>query len=448
MKVTVFGSGYVGLVTGACLAESGHHVVCVDIDENKISLLNHGEAPIHEPGLKDLIVRNQKSGRLHFTVDIADGVAYGLFQIIAVGTPPGEDGSADLKHVLAVARSIGKNMDRYRIIINKSTVPVGTADQVRNCIASELEMRNKPIDFDVVSNPEFLKEGAAVADFMKPDRIIVGSHSEHAKALIDQLYASFNRNHDRILYMDPRSAELTKYAANSMLATKISFINELANLAEKVGADIELVRQGVGSDSRIGYQFIYPGCGYGGSCFPKDVKALIHSAKEAGCETNLLQAVEAVNERQKHVLFKKIKSYFHADLGGRTIALWGLAFKPETNDMREAPSRVLMEELWDEGVTVRAYDPVATREAERIYGQRKDLVLCKTAEAALEGADALAIVTEWRAFDSVNFENIKTALKHPVIFDGRNLYDPEIMASQGIAYFAVGRRLPNEQDYS
>jgi len=439
MKVTVFGSGYVGLVTGACMAESGHKVVCLDIDEDKIARLNHGEVPIHEPGLETLIARNLESSRLNFTTDVVKGVGHGLFQIIAVGTPPNEDGSADLKYMLAVAQTIGENMSDYRIIINKSTVPVGTADRVRDCIANELNRRNQSIGFDVVSNPEFLKEGAAIGDFMKPDRIVVGSSSEHAKRMMDKLYAPFNRNHDRVLYMDPRSAELTKYAANSMLAAKISFINELAGIAEKVGADIEHVRQGIGSDSRIGYQFIYPGCGYGGSCFPKDVKALIYSARTTGHEARLLQAVEMVNDHQKHVLFKKIRSYFHDDLKGRTIALWGLAFKPGTDDMREAPSRTLMADLWKAGAAVQAFDPVAMREADRIYGQRQGLTLCASAEAALEGADALAIVTEWKGFNNMDIENLKAVLKYPVIFDGRNLYDPATMASLGIDYFAIGR---------
>jgi len=441
LKVTIFGSGYVGLVTGACLAESGHNVMCVDIDEEKISRLNRGEMPIHEPGLDVMFVRNQEAGRLRFTTDIAHGVRHGLFQFIAVGTPPDEDGSADLQYVLSVARSIGMHMSDYRIILDKSTVPVGTGDKVKCCIADELNKRNQTIDFDVVSNPEFLKEGAAIVDFMKPDRIVVGSSSERAKKLIDKLYAPFNRNHNRIIYMDLPAAELTKYAANAMLATKISFINEIAGIADKVGADIEQVRHGIGSDSRIGYQFIYPGCGYGGSCFPKDVKALIHSSDEMGYDAQLLHAVDRVNDQQKHVLFHKIESYFHGDLKGRTIALWGLAFKPSTDDMREAPSRVLMDDLWQAGALVRAYDPVAMQEAHRIYGERDDLILCASVEETIEGADALAIVTEWRIFNGVDFENIKAKLTHPVIFDGRNLYDPEMLASLGIDYFAIGRGL-------
>jgi len=442
MKATVFGSGYVGLVTGACLAESGHHVVCVDVDEEKISCLNRGDVPIHEPGLDNLIRQNREAGLLSFTTDICAAVAHGTFQFIAVGTPPDEDGSADLKYVLSVARSIGENMSGYRIVIDKSTVPVGTADRVRDCINDAISDRNQTLDFDVVSNPEFLKEGAAIADFMKPDRIVVGHSSQKAARMMGRLYAPFNRNHDRIIYMDLRSAELTKYAANSMLATKISFINELSGIAEVVGADIEQVRQGIGSDSRIGYQFIYPGCGYGGSCFPKDVKALIHSARKRGHEASLLQAVEEVNDRQKHVLFNKIQHYFKGDLRGRTIALWGLAFKPKTDDMREAPSRVLMEDLWNEGALVRAYDPVAMQEARRIYGERPDLTLCNTADATLEGADALAVVTEWRGFNRVNFEKICSTLKHPVVFDGRNIFDPEILSDFGIDYFAIGRGLP------
>ncbi|MCC5870601.1 MAG: UDP-glucose/GDP-mannose dehydrogenase family protein [Gammaproteobacteria bacterium] len=441
MKITIFGTGYVGLVTGACLAESGNHVLCVDIDEAKIEGLKAGRIPIYEPGLEALVKRNFEAGRLQFTTDIAKAVAHGLFQFICVGTPPDEDGSADMRHVLTVARSIGEHMSDYRIIVDKSTVPVGTADHVSEAIDEALAARGQKIEFDVVSNPEFLKEGAAVEDFMKPDRIIVGTDNPRTAELLKSLYEAFNRNHDRLIVMDVRSAELTKYAANAMLATKISFMNELANLAEQFGADIEHVRIGIGSDPRIGYHFIYPGAGYGGSCFPKDVKALAHSARKVGVTAELLEAVESVNARQKQVLFTKISNYFDGRLSGRTIALWGLAFKPNTDDMREASSRVLMEALWAAGATVRAYDPEARKETARLYGDRKDLVLCKSPEAALEGADALAVVTEWREFRSPDFELIREKLAEPVIFDGRNLYDPEMMERLGFRYYGIGRGL-------
>ncbi len=440
MKVTIFGSGYVGLVTAACLADAGNHIVCVDVDARKIEMLRAGEVPIHEPGLEEVVKRNVAAGRLSFTLDAAAGIAHGLFQLIAVGTPPDEDGSADLRHVLAVARTIGEGMDEYKVVITKSTVPVGTADKVRATLAAALAARGVTIEHDTVSNPEFLKEGAAIADFMKPDRIVVGADNPRAADLMRSLYEPFTRNHDRMIVMDIRSAELTKYAANAMLATKISFMNELANLAERLGADIESVRHGIGSDPRIGYSFIYPGVGYGGSCFPKDVKALARSAADAGYETPILKAVEAVNERQKTRLFGKIAAHF-GSLTGRTIALWGLAFKPNTDDMREAPSRVLLEALWAAGVRVRAYDPVAMPEARRLYGERKDLVLCPTAMQALAGADALAIVTEWQEFRSPDFQAIISALRQPVIFDGRNLYDPSQMAELGVAYHAIGRGL-------
>jgi len=439
LRVTIFGSGYVGLVTGACLADAGNEVLCVDIDAARIARLNAGEVPIHEPGLDELIARNRDKGRLSFTTDGAAGVAHGLFLMIAVGTPPDEDGSADLRHVLAVARTIGEHLGEYRIVMTKSTVPVGTSDRVRETVAAALAGRGVQVEFDVVSNPEFLKEGAAVADFMKPDRVIVGTDNPRTAELLKALYQPFTRSHERMLVMDLRSAELTKYAANAMLATRISFMNELANLAERLGADIEKVRAGIGSDPRIGYAFIYPGIGYGGSCFPKDVKALERSAREAGMEARILGAVEAVNERQKGVLFDKIRRYFGTRLAGRTIALWGLAFKPNTDDMREAPSRVLMEALWQAGASVRAYDPVAMDEARRIYGQRPDLVLCERATAALEGADALAICTEWQEFRSPDFERLRTVLREPVVFDGRNLYEPALLAAQGIRYFAIGR---------
>jgi len=442
LKVTVFGSGYVGLVTGACFADAGNQVVCVDIDAAKVARLQKGEIPIHEPGLEQLVHRSLEKGRLKFTTDAVAGVRHGLFQFIAVGTPPEEDGSADLSHVLAVAETIGRHMTEFRIIVDKSTVPVGTADKVRERIERTLGERSVNLEFDVVSNPEFLKEGAAVTDFMKPDRIVVGTDDPRTAELLRSLYEPFTRNRDRMIVMDVRSAELTKYAANAMLATKISFMNEMANVAERVGADIEKVRLGIGSDPRIGYSFIYPGAGYGGSCFPKDVKALIYSAREHGLDARLLASVEAVNERQKSVLFEKINSYFHGKLSGRTLALWGLAFKPNTDDMREAPSRTLMDALWSAGATVRAYDPVAMPEARRAYGERADLVLAESAEQALAGADALAIVTEWQEFRSPDFDVIRDALRSPAIFDGRNLYDPALVRSFGLRYFAIGRGEP------
>jgi UDPglucose 6-dehydrogenase len=438
MRITIFGSGYVGLVTGACLADAGNNVVCVDVDERKIEMLKRGEVPIHEPGLDAVVKRNFDAGRLRFTTSAKEGVDHGLFQLIAVGTPPDEDGSADLRYVLAVARSIGEHMSDYKVVITKSTVPVGTADRVREAVGKSLAQRKAAIEFDMVSNPEFLKEGAAINDFMRPDRVIVGTDSERAADLLRSLYEPFTHNRDRMIVMDVRSAELTKYAANAMLATKISFMNELANLAEHFGADIESVRVGIGSDPRIGYAFIYPGVGYGGSCFPKDVQALKRSADEVGYEASVLTAVESVNNRQKHVLFNKIKAHF-GDLRGKTIALWGLAFKPNTDDMREAASRVLMESLWAAGARVRAYDPVAMPECRRIYGERADLVLCKSSPDVMEGADALAIVTEWREFRSPDFDHIKAALRTPAIFDGRNLYDPEQMAQAGFSYYAIGR---------
>ena len=438
MRITIFGSGYVGLVTGACLADAGSNVVCVDVDERKVAMLNRGEVPIHEPGLDEVVKRNFEARRLRFTTSAEEGVKHGLFQLIAVGTPPDEDGSADLRYVLAVARSIGEHMSEYKVVITKSTVPVGTADKVREAVSASLKARQAKIEFDTVSNPEFLKEGAALADFMKPDRVVIGTDSERATELMRSLYEPFTHNRDRMIVMDVRSAELTKYAANAMLATKISFMNELANLAEHFGADIESVRLGIGSDPRIGHAFIYPGVGYGGSCFPKDVQALKRSADEVGYEASVLTAVEAVNNRQKHVLFNKIKAHF-GDLRGKTFALWGLAFKPNTDDMREAASRVLMEALWAAGAKVRAYDPVAMPECRRIYGKRDDLVLCKTNAEVLEDADALAIVTEWREFRSPDFEAIKSTLRTPAIFDGRNLYDPQQMARAGFSYYAIGR---------
>ncbi|MFI4914049.1 MAG: UDP-glucose dehydrogenase family protein [Steroidobacterales bacterium] len=439
MKVTIFGSGYVGLVSGACLAEAGNHVVCVDVDAAKVERLNQGEVPIHEPGLDALIRRNRDAGRMEFTTDSARGVEHGLFQLIAVGTPPDEDGSADLRHVLAVARVIGEKLGRYAIVITKSTVPVGTADKVRAQVSQSLAARGAEVEFDVVSNPEFLKEGAAIADFMKPDRVVVGTDNARTTELMRALYEPFTRNHDRLVVMDIRSAELTKYAANAMLATKISFMNELAAVAERVGADIEKVRVGIGSDPRIGYSFIYPGTGYGGSCFPKDVKALIRSAQEVGHEATLLRAVEAVNQRQKSVLVRKLRRHFKGELRGRTIALWGLAFKPNTDDMREAPSRVIIDALLADGAAVRAYDPVAMPEARNIYARQAGATFCKDAYEAASGADALLIATEWQEFRSPDFERLKTLLREPIIFDGRNLYDPPLLARMGVDYIAIGR---------
>jgi UDPglucose 6-dehydrogenase len=439
MRLTIFGSGYVGLVTGACFAEAGNHVLCVDVDERKVEMLKRGESPIYEPGLDELLKKNLAAGRLAFTTDAAEGVKHGLFQFIAVGTPPDEDGSADLRYVLAVAESIGKHLSEYRIVVDKSTVPVGTADKVKAKIAQTLKARGAAVEFDVVSNPEFLKEGAALSDFMKPDRVVVGTDNPRTAELLRALYDPFTRNHDRMIVMDVRSSELTKYAANAMLATKISFMNELANLAERVGADIEKVRRGIGSDPRIGYQFIYPGCGYGGSCFPKDVQALARSASDHSFNAEILQAVENVNNRQKDVLFAKINKHFSGELRGKTIALWGLSFKPNTDDMRAAPSRNLMESLWQAGAKVRAYDPIAMHETSRIYPNRADLELTKSAESALEGADALAIVTEWQEFRSPDFETLRAKLKQPVIFDGRNLYDPLFVKQYGITYYGIGR---------
>jgi UDPglucose 6-dehydrogenase len=440
MKITIFGSGYVGLVTGACLAEVGHDVLCVDVDEEKVASLKQGKITIHEPGLDVLIQSNMDAGRIGFTSDPAEGVAHGMFQFIAVGTPPDEDGSADMQYVLAVARTIGSHLNEYKIVVDKSTVPVGTADRVRAELQKALEERGmEGMGFDVVSNPEFLKEGNAIDDFMKPDRIIIGTDDHDAAEYLRTLYAPFNRNHDRLIEMDIRSAELTKYAANAMLATKITFMNELANIAEKVGADIEQVRIGIGSDKRIGYHFIYPGAGYGGSCFPKDVKALEHTAGQNGYQAKLLQAVDKVNEEQKRCLFAKIKKHFAGDLEGKLFALWGLAFKPNTDDMREAPSRVLMEALWAAGARVQAYDPEADKEARRIYGDREELTICDSAEDALEAADALVIVTEWKQFRAPDFNLIRARLKQPIIFDGRNLYDPDAMEMDDITYYGIGR---------
>jgi len=439
MRITIYGIGYVGLVQGAVLADAGHDVICIDVDETRIENLKNGLIPIYEPGLTLLVEHNYKNGRLVFSTDPRLGVEHGEMQFIAVGTPPDEDGSADLQHVLAVAENIGQYMESSKIIVNKSTVPVGTADKVGDKVNKVLEERGKNIKVYVASNPEFLKEGAAVADCTKPDRIIVGTDSDYVEEVMRDLYAPFNRNHDRMIFMDIRSAELTKYAANCMLATKISFMNEMSNIAEKLGADIEAVRHGIGSDSRIGYSFIYPGCGYGGSCFPKDVQALIRVAEDIDFNAEILHAIEAVNFRQKEKLFEKIEQYFKDDLKGKTFALWGLSFKPNTDDMREAPSRVLMESLWKAGVNIQAYDPEAMNECQRIYGQRDDLTLVGTAETALKNADALVTVTEWQQFRAPDFDQIKSALTYPVIFDGRNMYNPKRLKEKGISYFSIGR---------
>ncbi|HSU62626.1 MAG TPA: UDP-glucose/GDP-mannose dehydrogenase family protein [Burkholderiales bacterium] len=439
MNVTVIGTGYVGLVTGACLADAGNSVFCLDVDEKKINLLNENKIPIFEPGLEAVVKRNREAGRLRFSTDVAASVAHGELQLIAVGTPPGEDGSADLQHVLAAARVIGRHMQGYKVVVTKSTVPVGTADKVKQAIIQELKQRGTGSDFTVVANPEFLKEGAAVEDFMRPDRIIIGSDDARAVALLRQLYAPFQRNRERVIVMGVRSAELTKYAANSMLATRISFMNEVANLAEAIGADIEEVRRGIGSDPRIGYQFLYAGAGFGGSCFPKDVKALQRSAGEAGHPLKLLAAVEAVNEAQKHVLAGKIKRHF-GSLSGRRIALWGLAFKANTDDLREAPSLSLIDDLTREGASVQAYDPAARHEARKLFEKNGNVTIVDSAIDALEGADALAIVTEWQEFRSPDFAAIRQKLKTPAIFDGRNLYDPAAVRAQGIEYFPIGRK--------
>ena len=439
MKISIIGTGYVGLVTGTCLAEVGNDVVCLDLDERKIGMLKQGQIPIYEPGLEDMVQRNQAAGRLRFTTDVAESAAHGVIQFVAVGTPPDEDGSADLQYVVAAARAIGQHMNEYKVIVDKSTVPVGTADRVRAAVQEELQKRGSALNFSVVSNPEFLKEGAAVEDFMRPDRIVVGTDDAKATELMRALYAPFQRNHERLIVMDIKSAELTKYAANAMLATRISFMNELANLAEILGADIEHVRHGIGSDPRIGYHFLYPGCGYGGSCFPKDVQALQRTARANGVELQVLKAVEDANDEQKHILLKKIAQKFGSNLSGKCIALWGLAFKPNTDDMREAPSRVLIEGLWEMGATVSAYDPAAMEETHRIYGDDPRLKLVDSPTAALAGADALAIVTEWKEFRAPDFGVIKSKLKNPVIFDGRNLYEPKMVREQGLEYFPIGR---------
>ncbi|WP_430446961.1 MAG: UDP-glucose dehydrogenase family protein [Pseudomonas piscis] len=440
MKVTVFGTGYVGLVQGAVLAEVGHHVVCVDIDRKRIDDLKKGQIPIYEPGLEALVTDNYKSGRLKFTSDATEGVMHGDVQFIAVGTPPDEDGSADLKYVLSVAETIATTMQNAKIVIDKSTVPVGTADKVSARINEILVTRGKTeLTFDVVSNPEFLKEGSAVADCMRPDRIVIGTSSKHAEDVMRELYAPFNRNHEKMIVMDVRSAELTKYAANCMLATKISFMNEMANLAEKLGADIEMVRQGIGSDPRIGYHFIYPGSGYGGSCFPKDVQALVRSADSINFDACVLKAVEHRNNEQKKVLFDKISTHFNHELKSKVFALWGLSFKPNTDDMREAPSRVLMEAIWAAGADVQAFDPEAMQEARRLYPNQNGLRLYSNKEEALEGADALIIITEWQEFKAPDLDQLAASLNQPVIFDGRNLFDPDRMKSKKITYYSIGR---------
>jgi len=449
MKITIIGTGYVGLVTGACLAELGNDVFCLDVDQRKIDMLNEGGIPIHEPGLEEVVARNRAAGRLHFSTDVAASVAHGQLQFIAVGTPPDEDGSADLQYVLAAARNIGRHMDGFKVIVDKSTVPVGTADRVSAAIKEELAARGTQTEFTVVSNPEFLKEGAAVEDFMRPDRIVIGHDSsangQRARELMKLLYAPFNRNHERTYWMDVRSAEFTKYAANAMLATRISFMNELANLADKVGADIEAVRHGIGSDPRIGHSFLYAGAGYGGSCFPKDVQAIERTARQYGQDLLILSAVEAVNERQKHVLGRKVVARFGEDLAGKRFAVWGLAFKPNTDDMREAPSRVLLQELIARGASVSVYDPVAMDEARRVLeldlgADKLSRIAFKDAPMeALDGAEALVIVTEWKAFRSPDFEQVKARLKQPVVIDGRNLYEPAQMTELGIEYHGIGR---------
>ncbi|MBS8269943.1 UDP-glucose/GDP-mannose dehydrogenase family protein [Halomonas litopenaei] len=439
MKITIFGTGYVGLVTGTCLADVGHDVICMDVDENKIARLEGGEIPIFEPGLEPMVKTNVSAGRLKFTTDAAKAVNHGVLQFIAVGTPPDEDGSADLQYVLAVAKAIGEHMQEDKVVVDKSTVPVGTADRVKAMVESQLEQRGVSLNVDVCSNPEFLKEGAAIEDFAHGARIVVGTDSDKVKQLMRECYAPYIRLQEKLMFMDVRAAELTKYAANAMLATKISFMNEIANLAERLGADVEQVRRGIGSDPRIGYHFIYPGCGYGGSCFPKDVQALARTAREVDYEAELLGAVEAVNQRQKQTLFAKLANAFDGDLKGRTIAIWGLSFKPNTDDMRDAPSRTLMEALWEAGARVQAYDPEAMGETRRIYGERDDLMLAGDRIQAVKGADALVICTEWKEFRSLDFPWLKDQLSMPVVVDGRNLYDPESVRQAGLMYYAVGR---------
>jgi len=439
LKISVIGTGYVGLVTGACFADLGNNVLCLDVDDLKIQRLNRGDIPIYEPGLDAMVERNVAAGRLRFTTDVKASAAHGTVQFIAVGTPPAEDGSADLSHVLEAARQIGRHITEYRVIVDKSTVPVGTAEQVRNAVAEELRRRNVDVQFSVVSNPEFLKEGAAIEDFMRPDRIVVGTDDSRAEEIMRSIYAAIQRNHDRLIVMDIRSAELTKYAANAMLATRISFMNELANLAEKIGADIEDVRRGIGSDARIGYHFLYAGCGFGGSCFPKDLRALSKIAADEGMSLEILKAVRQVNDAQKQRLVQKIVNRFGADLGGRRFALWGLAFKPNTDDMREAPAAAVIDGLLERGATVCAYDPVAMTEARRIYAGASGVSFAPDLLAALDGADALIIATEWKEFRSPDFDEIKTRLRNAVVFDGRNLYEPDLVKIFGLEYHAIGR---------
>jgi UDPglucose 6-dehydrogenase len=439
VKITIIGSGYVGLVSGACFADLGNDVLCLDVDEKKIALLRGGGIPIYEPGLQQLVSHNVTAGRLRFTTDVAEGVAHGAVQFIAVGTPSDQDGSADMRYVIAAARNIGRNMNEYRVIVNKSTVPVGTSERVRAAIAEELKKRGLDLPFSVVSNPEFLKEGAAVEDFMRPDRIVIGSSDERATQIMRQLYTPLSRNHDRILVMDPRSAELTKYAANAMLATRISFMNELANLAEKLGANIESVRQGIGSDQRIGYHFLYAGVGYGGSCFPKDIQALQHTAGEYGMQLTIVDSVEKANRTQKQRLLEKVRGRFGEQLDGRHFAVWGLSFKPNTDDMREAPSRVVINGLLARGASIAAYDPVAMEEGKKVFAAEPGVRFATSTVGALDGADALIIVTEWKEFRSPDFDDMKKRMKSPVVFDGRNLYDPVMMQAAGIEYFSMGR---------
>ncbi len=438
MKISIYGTGYVGLVTGACLADAGHHVICMDVDETKVANLNRGIIPIHEPGLAEIVERGVAASRLRFTTEVGEAVGHGLLQFIAVGTPAADNGSADLRYVHDVARQIGRSLDRYAVVLTKSTVPVGTAEQVRSLVAEELATRAVAVEFDVASNPEFLKEGAAIEDFNKPDRIIVGTDSERVRGHMRECYAPFSRNHDKLMFMDIPSAELTKYAANGLLATKISFMNEIANIAERVGADVESVRQGIGSDPRIGYQFIYPGCGYGGSCFPKDMRALNWFAEKAGYDAPLIRSVDLVNERQKGTLFTKLAAALPR-LDGVTVAVWGLAFKPNTDDMRDAPSRTLMEQLWGAGANVQAYDPEAMAECARIYGERRDLRLVATKDAALKGAEALVICTEWQEFRALDLELFRRELGASLIVDGRNLYNPRTLREAGFTYLCVGR---------
>lgn len=439
MRITIFGSGYVGLVTGACLADVGHNVLCVDNDSRKIENLKKGIIPIYEPGLENIIKANEQAGRLSFTTDAVEGTKFAEVIFIAVGTPPDEDGSADITAVVSVAKTVAATMDGYKLIVNKSTVPVGSADTVKAAVAEVLAARSMNLPYDVASNPEFLKEGNAIEDFSKPDRIIVGTETQRAANLLKEIYAPFNRRNNRVIEMDVRSAELTKYAANAMLATKISFMNQLAQLAERVGANIENVRIGIGSDERIGYHFIYPGVGYGGSCFPKDVKALAATARRAGMTADLIETVEAVNERQKFWMVEKVTQHFGNDLKGKKFALWGLSFKPNTDDMREAPARIIMEELWKRGATIQAYDPKAMEECIRIYGHRPDLKLVQRAVDVLTEANALLVVTEWKEFLSIDVKQLKEKMAHPVVFDGRNIYSPERMRAEGIPYYSVGR---------